>query len=99
LNFSKEDKQREEAMKQFYESKINQLTSQIHVADSKALEHLHNYQQTIEELKRANTQKDELQAKLSDIAKSVSTTKVMLYQCNLHLIYNVGGSGDYTCQL
>jgi protein phosphatase 1 regulatory subunit 21 len=75
LQVSKEDKERENNIRQFYESKIHHLTGQVQIADAKAVELYETYQHTAEELKKLHDERDLLQKKIEQTANEVSTAK------------------------
>jgi len=75
LNFTPEDKEREERINKFYETKMDQLTSQLKVADLKAMEFYDGYQKTLQELEKCIEQRDILENKLKNSLSTFNNTK------------------------
>lgn len=75
LNLSEEDREREQALKKFYETRVDQLMSQIKEADRKAVELHEEYTKAVNSLASLVTQRDELQNKLSVAEKALAASK------------------------
>jgi DNA repair exonuclease SbcCD ATPase subunit len=75
LNLSEEDREREQALKKFYETRVDQLMSQIKEADRKAIELHEEYTKAVNSLSSLVTQRDELQNKLAVAEKALAASK------------------------
>jgi len=75
LGLSKEDKEREEQLKQYYDEKYNQLTKQLQLADTKAMELFKAKQQLEEQLQTVLKEKESLEKQNRTFADELETTR------------------------
>jgi DNA repair exonuclease SbcCD ATPase subunit len=75
LELSEEDKEREKALKKFYEARVDQLMSQVKEADRKAVDLHAEYAKAVDSLASLVTQRDELQGKLTVVQNKLTSAK------------------------
>eukprot|EP01125_Pyxidicula_operculata_P022789 TRINITY_DN9579_c0_g1_i1.p1 TRINITY_DN9579_c0_g1~~TRINITY_DN9579_c0_g1_i1.p1 ORF type:complete len:850 (-),score=239.02 TRINITY_DN9579_c0_g1_i1:23-2572(-) len=74
LNFSKEDKEREQKLKQFYEDKCSQLQSQLKLVDDKVIEMMNRKEFLEQQVESSKQEKSKLQTKLSLLTETLEST-------------------------
>jgi len=75
LNLLPEQRERESAIKKFYDTKFNQLASQIQIADAKAIEFHSQLQKIKTELDEKIEERNKAQEALNEIKKQLDSTK------------------------
>jgi len=67
LQFSSEDKERENELRKFFETKINNATTQLYIAETKISRLTGQYSKTKEDLKKLTEERDKLQKELEAV--------------------------------
>lgn len=78
LQFSLEDRERENELRKYYQSKIDHLEKEVKELDDKVIRLATAYKNTVEELKQCTAQRDSLSAELQQSIDVIRNLKVLL---------------------
>eukprot|EP01117_Protostelium_nocturnum_P007596 TRINITY_DN2721_c0_g1_i1.p1 TRINITY_DN2721_c0_g1~~TRINITY_DN2721_c0_g1_i1.p1 ORF type:complete len:985 (-),score=449.99 TRINITY_DN2721_c0_g1_i1:37-2991(-) len=66
LNVSETDKERERALKEFYDFKLEKVTSQMALLDARSIQLFHAYKQSLSKLQKVVEEKQKMESKLNE---------------------------------